>query len=90
VRCTRFAIRGLNVMNPLDPNENLVPLSMSRRRALRVRQLLQIGARTLKPVLMRLQVRPCQELRDPCPCRQSHGRLGRLGTDPGRWKGVIH
>ena len=50
-----FVVRALNVMNPLDTGDNLVGPTMSRRRALRVRQLLQIGARTLKPVLLRYQ-----------------------------------
>ncbi|CAM9205493.1 unnamed protein product [Phaeothamnion confervicola] len=50
-----FSMRPLNVMHPLDPSENLIHETVTRRRAARVVHLLQMGAQNLQPVLLYLR-----------------------------------
>ncbi|CAM9739893.1 unnamed protein product, partial [Pylaiella littoralis] len=50
-----FPIRNMNVMNPLDSDDNQIDDTVNRRRAARMHSLLQMGARQLRPVLMHLQ-----------------------------------
>jgi hypothetical protein len=42
----------MNVMNPLNPSENLIGDVVNTRRANRVIHLIQITARNLQPVLL--------------------------------------
>eukprot|EP00953_Heterococcus_sp_UTEX-ZZ885_P021970 12209-Heterococcus_DN1.PRE.4 len=49
---TAFSVRPMNVMNPLNPSENLIGDVVNARRAHRVIHLIQITARNLQPVLL--------------------------------------
>jgi hypothetical protein len=49
---TGFSVRPMNVMNPLNPSENLIGDVVNARRAHRVIHLIQITARNLQPVLL--------------------------------------